>query len=283
MPRQLTQSAVEEWVALAGGKFTVRDIWSEIGIESLEGKKHLRIILARLEKKGVLVANRDGSFRKLDLEVEELNWQDADPDKILPIKFPFELERYCRIYPQSIIIVAGSKNAGKSAFLYNFIKLNMDAFNIDLFNSETGRELMLERFTPLQIPKPAPFRVITRYDHFSDVIHPEHISVIDYLDIDSEFYLIGAEIKAIFRKLTTGIAVIGLQKPPGRDLAIGGIQSAKAATLYIALDNNKLKLVYVKVPPKGGKVDPTNMTWTFLIDKEDGVHFRNIQRFYGEQ
>ncbi|KKN71843.1 hypothetical protein LCGC14_0416970 [marine sediment metagenome] len=294
--KQLTQAVVEQWVSLASGQFNVRSVWNELGIESPEGKSHLRVILGRLKAKGLLAKDpsRDDIYRIVDSEISGIDWQAADPKKTIPLKFPFELEAHARIYPKSIIILAGSKNAGKTAWLYNFIILNMGKFKIDLFNSETGPEQMNERFSPFDIPTPAPFNVYERYDNFSDVIHPDHISVIDYLDFNSEVYLVGAEIDAIFRKLNKGVAVIGLQKPPPsitfvkgvkkvieRDLAYGGGFTAKRSVLYISMGGNKLKLVYVKTPAVP-TVNPNNMAWSFSFNSS-GSHFENIQRHFGEE
>lgn len=294
MPLPLTQSLIEQWVALIKGSFTVRDVWNDIGIESPEGRQHLRVILGRMEQKGIISANGAGTYRKLDLEAPIIEWQAADPNKIVPLLFPFGEHKLCKIYPKSVIIVTGSKNAGKTAYLYNFVKLNMQDFQVDLYNSETSPEQMKERFAPLAIPAPAPFTVYERYDHFADVIHPDHVSVIDYLDMNSEVYLVGAEIDAIFRKLKTGVAVIGLQKPPPtvtyvkgvkqvheRDLAYGGGFTAKRAVLYISMGSSKFKLLYVKTPVQA-KTNPNNMTWTYSV-AEDGIHFANVQRYYGEE
>ena len=294
MPERLTQAVVEQWVGLATGTFNVRDIWAELGIDSYEGRHYLRVILNRLTEKGLVInTSKDGRYRKLDNEAPEIDWQKADPTRILPLQFPFGLEEHIKLYPKSIVILAGSKNVGKTAFLYNFIKLNMDMFNLDLYNSETGPEQMVERFAPLQIPDPAPFKVYERYDNFADVINPDNISVIDYLDLNSEVYLVGAEIDAIFRKLNQGAAIIGLQKPPPsvtyvrgekkiieRDLAYGGGFTAKRAALYISLSESRLKLVYVKTPAKP-TINPNNMQWKFSL-ADDGIHFTDINRFFGE-
>jgi len=281
VPQKLTQPIVEQWIALASGSFNVRDIWHELGVESYEGKQHLRVILNRLEKAGVLAhTSKDGIYRKIDADLKPIDWQSANPEKIVPLKFPFGIEEHCRIYPKSVVVVAGSKNAGKTAFMYNFIAMNMNLFDIDLFNNETGPEQMLERFKPLDIPNPAPFRVYERYDNYSDVIHPDHVSVVDYLDFNSEVYLVGAEIDAIWRKLNNGVAVIGLQKPPGRDLAYGAGFSAKRAVLYITMEASKLKLLYVKTPANP-KINPNNMTFNFSI-ADDGITFTNFRRSYEE-
>lgn len=292
MVKELTQAIVEQWVALATGRFTVRDIWAELGIESYEGKHHLRTILCRLEEKGIVASlSKDGTYRRVDSEILPLDWQAANPEKFLPLVFPFGLEKWVKIYPHSIIVIAGSKSAGKTAFLYNFVRLNMNLFDVDLYNSETGPEQMKERFDALgEIPNPAPFRVYERYDNFSDIMNPNNVSVIDYLDLNSEVYLVGVEIDSIFRKLKNGVAVIAIQKPPAakimakgeqktvsRDLGYGGAFSAKRAQLYISMDDHKLKLVYVKSRMLSS-VNPVNMQWSFDLDGKFGIHFENIKR-----
>ncbi len=275
------------------GKFNVRDIWSEVGIETPEGKTHLRVILSRLEDKRIISANGGGgAYRKVDTEAPVIQWQTADPNKTLALIMPFGIHELVKIFPKSIIIVAGGKNAGKTAWLYEFITLNMAQFTVDLYNSETSPEQMKERFAPFDIPLPAPFSARERYEYFADIINPDHISVIDYLDLNSEVYLVGSEIDAIFRKLKQGVAVIGLQKPPptvtyikgikkviDRDLAYGGGFTAKRAVLYISLGSGKLKLIYVKTPRRSS-TNPNNMMWTY--DISDTGRFKNIQRFYGE-
>ena len=232
------------------------------------------------EKTAPLLEKKNRTYRIIDRNVEEMDWQSANPENVIKLKFPFGIEQYAKMFPKSVVVVAGSKNAGKTGFLYRTIIMNMNKFNIDLYNSETGSEQMKERLNgfDIEIPQPAPFRTFERYDNFADVIDPTHISVIDYLDLDSEVYMVGAEINKIWQKLTTGIAIIGLQKPPGRDLAYGGAYSAKRAVLYIVLDNNKLKLKYVKNPAQKG-VNPNNMQWTFQWDNS-GTDFLNIQRSY---
>jgi len=283
MPNKLSQQVVEHWVELARGQFTTRDIWNELDIQTSDNRAYLRVILGRLCDTGVITRTaKDGIYRRIDTDRIEMDWQAADPSKILPVRFPFGIEEHVKLYPKSVVIVTAAKNQGKSAFAYNTIKLNMDEFKIDLFNSETGSEQLKERFMPLGIPSPAPFKVYERYDNFADVIDPNAFTIIDYMDTGSEVYQVGEEIDAVFRK-TNCVVFICLQKPPfvERDLAYGGGFTAKRAALYISMGNNKLKLVYVKTPAKKG-VNPDNMTWTYKIG-DDGVTFENIQRYYGDK
>ena len=293
MPKQLSQDVVLQWVTLASGNFNTRQMWSELNIITPEGKAYLRVCLERLVKAGAIAkTSLDGTFRKIDNEKQVLEWETADTENYLPIQLPFDLHKYCLIYPKSIIVVAGGKDGGKTAFLLETLKLNCSHFTIDFFNSETGKEQFKKRILPLHLPYPIPFNTYQRYDNFADVIEPDHFSIIDYLDFNSEVYLVGTEIDAIFRKKTTGVAVIGLQKPPPtrvlvrgkltlveRDLAYGGAFSIKRAVLYISLSGNRLKVISAKTPADP-KVRLANMQWSYSFDNNG--FFTNIQRYYGD-
>ena len=285
---------IKQYVREVGGSFSSRQIDEEIDIRTPQGKSLRRVILKELCDAGIIerVKGAIGVYRPLELELKEFDWQHADTDNVVSLRFPFELEKYVKIYPKSIICLAGGKNEGKTAWLYDFTLKNMfHPLGVDLYNSETGREQMKERMQnfKVNIPNPAPFRTFERYDNFADVIDKDRISVIDYLDLNSEVYLIGDEIDKVFRKLDRGIAVIGLQKPPPttvyvkgvkklvyRDLAYGSGFTAKRAVLYISLDNNVLKLVVAKTP-LNPKVNPTNMMWVFWL--KNGAEFIDIQPY----
>jgi hypothetical protein len=290
--RRISQDKVLKWINLASGAFNVRQIWNELNINSTQDKAYLRVILLRLTDTVIAKTSTDGIYRKIDNEKKVINWENADPGNFLQIQLPFNLHTFCKVFPKSIIIVAGSKQEGKTAFLTSCImpNVNYSGMVVDLFNSETGPEQLKERFTSLNIPSPAPFNTYERYDNFADVIDPEHLSIIDYLDMNSEIYLVGQEIDNIFRKLTTGCAIIGLQKPApsvtyirgvkkiiDRDLAYGGSFSAKRAVVYISLSSHRLKLVYVKTP-MNPKINPNNMMWSYDFD-ENG-YFTNIKRYF---
>jgi len=282
-----------DWVSLTSGNFNFRQMWDELNIRTPEGKNHLRVIMGRLVDAGVVARTTvDGTFRRVDNELKPMDWQAANTDAYLPIELPFGIHDFCRIYPKSIIILAGSKNEGKTAFLLQCVALNMHTVGTDLFNSETGPEQLKMRFEPLNIPSPPPFNTYERYDNFADVVDPKRLSVIDYLDLNSELYLVGTEIDRIYQKLTTGVAIIGLQKPPAskiivkgqerfidRDLAYGGGFTAKRSVLYISLGLRRCKLGYVKTPANP-RLFPANMTWSY--DFDDNGYFTNIRRYYGE-
>jgi len=232
------------------------------------------------------VGRRDGYYRPIPDAVLPVDWQDVEAKKDFPVVLPFDLRKYVFIYPNTAIVIAGSKSSGKTGFLYRTIVLNMLSINtILLSNMEGGKEQMHDRFyamTDIQIPKPAPFMTYPVYDNFHDYIKkPNTLYVIDYIDAPegTDFYMIGAAITKIRKKLQDSVAVISLQKPYGRDTAFGGEQTLKDAALYIAMDSGKLKIVDAKVPADK-KLHPKNMQWKFKYD-EEGTKFTNIEPYYG--
>lgn len=293
MPKQLSYDTVLQWVSLATGLFNTKQIWAELNIISSEGKAYLRVCLNRMVEAGVVVKTSvDGTFRRIDNERKPIEWGTADATATFNVKWPFELEKYVCMYPKSLAIIAGSKQEGKTTFLYNFIKLNLtlaSKYKIELFNSETGKEQMQDKFFNLGVASDSPFAVYERYDNFADILDPDAITVIDYLDMNSEFYMAGVEIDNIFRKLNNGICIIGMQIPPpmvsiykgvkkvvSRDYAYGGGTTAKRAFVYVSMSNHILKLKHAK-KPANPKIHPENMMWSYAFN-EDG-DFCNIQRY----
>jgi hypothetical protein len=233
------------------------------------------------------VGRHDGFYRPIQDGARPINWQGYKGRVDSGLILPFDLRRYVFIYPDTTIVVAGSKSSGKSGFLYRTTVLNMNQMKtILLTNLEGGIGMLRDRFFAMdvEIPNPAPFDVIPVYDNYHDYIRQSNtLYIIDYIDAPegTDFYLIGAQVKKIDQKLQgkNSVAVIGLQKPMGRDIAYGGEGTLKAPTLYIAMDSNKLKIVDAKVPANK-KIHPKNMAWTFHYEDE-GTSFINIQPCYG--
>ena len=272
-----TKIAIEEWVKGTTGQFSLRNIYSDLRILAPETKSHVRVTMHRLREEGIVVAigKRDGLYRLVDDKAPEEHWQGADKMNV-PLRFPFELEKFVRILPKSLIILAGSSSAGKTAMLYNIVVMNMHDFEMHLFNSEMGVMQIQERFNAIDsdIPNPAPFHVRSRQENFADVIEPDAINLIDYMDLDSEVYMIGKELKDIIHKLNDGVAIVAIQKPRGRDLGYGAGYSLKSASLYLSMDAGKLKIVKARERAISD-VDPLGKTWGFHLDNR-GANFIDI-------
>lgn len=235
---------VAQFLSLVGGhNFSSDDIDRQYNIQSRDAKRYRWQILEDMVNKGILQKLQTKKYRKVEQQLEEMEWFNANPEDTIPMFLPLELHQYVKIYHKSINIVAGSPGAGKTGFLYDLMLRNMESTGRDLtlFTNDMTAEEIKERMmnSDFYIPYPPPFKVYDRADNFGDVILPDGVNVIDYLDLSSEVYLIGDEIEKIYRKLNRGCAWIGIQKKPGQDIGIGGIYSSKRAKLYLSLDSIK--------------------------------------------
>jgi len=279
---------IELWIrTVATGEFHYKNVLGLDRVLKPEEDNKLRGIIFELCKAKVCesIGRRDGYYRPIQNSVEPIDFAKLRP-RDFPIILPFDLRKYVFIYPDTTVIVAGSKSSGKTGFLYRTVALNMGKVNIKLLsNMEGGREQMYDRFKVMGIDLATmPKFIYPVNEHFHDHIKDEDtLYVVDYIDAPEgdDFYLIGAQIKKIDHRLQglNSIAIIGLQKPSMRDTAFGGEQTLKVASLYIAMDTSKLKIVDAKVPADK-KVHPKNMAFTFLYDDE-GTTFSNIMPYHG--
>jgi len=166
------------------------------------------------------------------------------------------------MYPKNIAVIAGSPNAGKTAFLLNTIKLNMAKHIIHYYSSEMGAEELKLRLSKFDDGAKWVFDARERSTNFADVIYPDDINIIDYIEIVSgEFYMIGQELRTIFDKLRKGIAIIALQKKKGAELGRGAEFSLEKPRLYLSMDSGLLKIIKAK-------------NWAVEGNNPNGVEFK---------
>lgn len=288
---ELTRYDVEQWIKnIATGEFSYRAVLENQVKPSAYGKlRKIMYDLCHADEPCVeSVGRRDGYYIPIDDHAVDLDWQNVGSKVDSGLVLPFDLRKYVFIYPDTTIVVAGSKSSGKTGFLYRTVVLNMYRVNVMLLtNLEGGLGMLKDRFDAMDIdiPVPAPFKTKFVTEHFHQYVKDSNtLYVIDYIDAPdgSDFYMIGAQVKKIDQKLQ-GLgsnAAIGLQKPSGRDTAFGGEQTLKAPTLYLAMDNKKLKIVDAKVPADQKKLGhPKNMQWSYRYEDE-GTRFEDIQEIW---
>lgn len=242
---------IREWVLSSNGVFLSSDFVREAGLSSMSSRefnKNLSKAFERLVKDGVIerVGTRRGQFRRIERESEIIDFASADCSTVFDLRWPapFNLEQLVNIYPKNIIIVAGATNAGKTALLLNVVRENMARHQIIYFSSEMGAEELRLRLEKFQDSIASwRFEARERAANFADAIIPEAVNIIDYFELTDNFYQVGGEIKKIFDRLTTGIAVIAIQKEENKDFARGGAFSAEKARLYISMNPGELKVV----------------------------------------
>jgi len=263
---------VEEWVCLQDGYFLSTDVHNSLQLSTREEKKNLWIILRRLCEEGIIEKHgaKSGQYRLLNTDINKIDFLNASDENVL-LLWPFEIEKYALLYPGNICIVAGTSNAGKTALLLNFVNMNMDKFKIRYQSSEMGESELKRRLsffsTPLQEFKKVEW--IDRAKDWWDLVEPEAINIIDYMEIHEEHYKISGWIKKIFDKLTTGIAILALQKPAGRQLGVGGSSTLDKSRLYLSVDFDKITMV--KAKNWATNINPNGLSISYELHQ--GIHF----------
>src|SRR3990167_8384428 len=92
------------------------------------------------EKK--LIIKEGSRFKVLDSERVPIDFRGKKSNKV-DLILPFGIHQYCFLYRKNIMIVYGSKDAGKTAFLLNVVKLNMSKHRILYFSSEMVDEIAI--------------------------------------------------------------------------------------------------------------------------------------------
>ena len=257
---------VRDFVLTSSGFFLTSDVFNRLQVTSRQEKKNIDVVLLRLLKEGIIERHgqKNGCYRRIETEIEEVNFLNAPTDEF-PLSLPLGIDTYCKLYPGNIVIVAGSKSAGKTAFLLNIVKDNMKKNEIVYLNSEMGDTEFRKRLELFDMPLTDwKFRAYHRAANFADLITPEKkIFIVDFLEVTTDFWKVAQYIQEIHRKLKDGICIIALQKSEGKDSGRGGDFSKEKARLYIALDYlsekkiNQMKIVDAKA--WRGEINPRGL------------------------
>lgn len=221
------------------------DIYNDLRLTTTAEKGATRVALNRLVARGVVEkteSGRTGYYRIIESDLQEVKFiegENNEATKPFPLWLPLGLNDLCEIYAKNIIVVAGSKGAGKTALLFNIALANQHKIPIEYYNSEMGdvEYTMRMRNFGIKKAKEIAIKVYHRHDNYQDVINgAKKLYIIDFLECHDNFYEIGKPIRAIHEKLKDGVAIIALQMKQGQKLGRGGEFSMEKARLYLTLD-----------------------------------------------
>jgi hypothetical protein len=229
---------IRGWAMLTSGEFSLPAAYKELGAKTTQEQGLVRVVIGKMVKEGVLtpVGRGYGHYRKVEKELEEADLMGVCPEPI-DLYLPLGLHNLVKIYPRSIVVIAGASNKGKSALCYDFIKHNMDRHDCHLFFSEGGTESLrdrLDRHTDKMIGEWR-FKAYPRTKNFEDVIFPDAVNVIDYMLLGDEFWKVASYLDDIYRKLDKGIAYVNIQKGALQEVGRGGEFGLERPQLYVTL------------------------------------------------
>ena len=240
-----------EYIGVTDGWFELQQLYRELHLVTRKDQGAAKITVKREYDKGFIEKHgtKNGVYRKPNYELEEIDVLSAD-DKPVKIYLPLELHKHVALYHGDVVIVAGKWNAGKSAFLLECAKLNMNEWDTWFFTSEMKgprfrkRLKLMEGTTVDQFAENVTIR--GRDGGFHDVIQPDALNLVDYLQINEDFYRVGAQIREIAEKLDQGVAIVALQKDAAATYGYGGQKGLQRPTLYLTIDDGVVKIVKAK-------------------------------------
>ena len=268
--------SIREYIIETDGKWWhVNDIDDQFGLKAKAEKNNRRQILHRMKKEGFIEQHQTVSrkYRHRVTQIEGLNYKQAKRGHVLDIRWPLQVEEFVNLYEGNLVVVAGSPNAGKTAMMLNLIYLNQHRFPVYYFCSEMGETELSDRLALFNkegiTVDEWKFDAFPRSTHFADVIKPDCINIIDFLELTQEIYLVNEYLTDITHAIGKGVAIVAVQKKIGADLGRGQEFSLEKPRLYLSMDQNKMRIM--KGKNWATATNPNGMTISY--DIIDGYKF----------
>ncbi|MCK5615514.1 hypothetical protein KAR91_77335 [Candidatus Pacearchaeota archaeon] len=241
------RSQVYMWVHQAIGSFKLNEVTKDLGYTSGDDILAVKWYLTQLCENGEIKESKknNGLYKKLTIELNKMQKVENRAPS-LGLWLPLGLHEKVVVIRGSLIVVAGVTNSGKSGFFLNFVENNKDKYKIRYVSSEWSneeRDIQLEDFGvdidewDKEVDFYAKKDVTAAFDNYVD---PENITIIDYLEIYDDYGAIAGALRDIADKLTTGIALVAIQKKPGSNHGYGGEGTVNRSQLYINIDRNEI-------------------------------------------
>ena len=242
-------SMIEEWIQnLEKTSFHTNYLDKELQIVTHRDKDNRRQILHRLKEKGSIIPGKiAGMWDIARGRGRTIEWKEASLD-CLDMVFPLGEEEIVEIYPKNTLLYAGSWQSGKTAYFMNLAYMNRDLFNnVIYFMSEMGGPEIKKRLSKADHIDLDEFDekviMIEQSSYFEEALDPDGLNLIDYLSVKDNFHEVAGIIETIDDTLTTGVAVIALQKPGQRDYGYGGEMTGNRPRLYVSLERGVAKIL----------------------------------------
>jgi hypothetical protein len=250
-----------------------------------EDKANARQVLLRLKDANVIEAygKKADVYRRINPELLIMDYKNANPTP-LDLWLPFGLHNMVYAYAKNIYVFGGEKDAGKTAVLLDIVKYNMDKWKVHYFSSELSPEelsVRLRKYVDTDI-KDWNFTAYERSSDFADIVQPNDLNIIDWLEINEDFPRIGLDIQHIHEKLDKGIAIIAVGKDASSMYGRGKDFSRQRARLYVTMSNIGKSCIakILTAKCKKGAIDPVGMTMRYQIF--DGHDVKILQDWHHE-
>jgi hypothetical protein len=248
-------------------------IYNDLDFRTKEEKSACRMAVKKLCEKGVLepLGGKSGIYKIINAETSEINYMTAD-DEPYDWNCPLKTHEFVKIYPGSVILIAGESNTGKTSYCLNVAQHYKEDRPVNYFSSEMEDIELKARLKQFNVPLESwkQVRFIQRVSNFAEVVRPNELNIIDYLEIYKDFYEVAGLIRAIKDKISKGIAIIAIQKNSSKEFGMGGESTKNLSRLYITMSPGKAKIVKGKM--WATLINPDGLTVEYKL--VGGAHFQ---------
>jgi len=245
---------VRKYVDSTNGIFYLNDVYTALSIRDPKDKHLVVVALSRLVKRHILekAGERSGCYRQINTDFDIVPFCEVNEDEERwDVRLPLGLEKYIEVYPRDIIIYSGEPQRGKTALMFECIRLNHRRHKIFYFSKELSARSVRRRIKKYKGDIDWKFSISDDFESFTDVLQPNAINIIDYIEVTTgEYYKIPGILAQIHNRLKklNSIAIVALQKNPEyedkktgkktKNVAIGGNQTLAKANLFCTLTPN---------------------------------------------
>ena len=268
------------------GEALSREQWYKLcnihptSIKHRDHREAINEVLNKMAKnKNKIIVKHGSLYKVVDDTLVPINFKNPVGHKV-DLVFPFGIHQYGYLYQGNIAVVFGSKDAGKTAFALNVIRMNMSKHVIKYWSSEMVEDELAARLSKYEylLPEEWKFEAYERSYDFDQVIDPDAINIIDYLELggdEMEYYRGVGLIRKIFDKLDTGVAIIACQKNENAELPKGGSGILEKSRIAVSLDPGKAVLKVCKNWAEGVVTSPRGKSWSYQL--VGGINYVNVQ------
>lgn len=239
--------ALREYCKENQGVITAEQIDREFGLVDPKDKNLRRQALLTLSREKTIIKDTGktpGRYLILNNDIEWISFSKTDIN-YFDIMLPLGLNRLVKLPPKSVIVVAGTSNAGKTALSLEILKNNIYKPYKKLYlMSEMGPTEYCQRVckisphnTELWEKNIMAASMTTGFYNPIITHNPNGLTVIDYLEeIDGEYYKITSSIRQVYDAIDKGLAVVNIQKHSKAEVGRGGEGTTEKARLYLTID-----------------------------------------------
>lgn len=291
-PSELSKS-IKEWCSKFNGIFTTNEIYNQFGIKDKQQKNEIENILIELCEENIIQQDRRkrSSFRVVDSNIKLMKFRENVQTVGVDIRLPFGLSEFVTVEDRNIVVIAGDSNSGKTAVMLEGLAENIMFSNqfrnpvyISTEMSETEISNRMKKIQSRDVWEQA--EIIDFPANFQDVISVGRGDKLIYIDqlevsVDISYAEMGVALKSIRDSLTTGVAIVAMQKTPGQRLARGGADTITKSRLYIGLHHcyksvnghvNMAVIEKCKIP-KDGCQNPEGQRMFYHITNKGDIEY----------